>query len=298
MSRMIIKAKLQSLSEDELRKKVVIPLLRCSGFQYVEDWCGPGEKGKDVLYAKKDPLLESYFWGAVLIKNKNDIRKGSKTDIRIIKNQVEEAILTQIPDPLDPFRKTIIRELYIVTSFNIEPEAREYIGVVFKESHLFIRFMPGDKLESKINDVIGRSDYVFDLDNFEEFCEKQMESVFAREREVISKPVFVSEISEGRNIEPKLAKINQIIQSGEYSRNQDLILDFFKDEELKSYFLNKLPDSFEDLAEIEFILEELVKDERPFKLIAILRKSIGERNIEFIINFINKHYEEPGRSFE
>lgn len=95
-----------------------------------------------------------------------------------------------------------------------------------------------------------------------------------------------------------LQSINQIIQSGQYSKNREVILDFFKDEELKFYFLNKLPDSLEDLAEIEFILEELVKDERSFKLISILKESISERNIEFVINFINKHYEELGRSFE
>jgi len=94
-----------------------------------------------------------------------------------------------------------------------------------------------------------------------------------------------------------LQSINQIIQSGQYSKNREVILDFFKDEELKFYFLSKLPDSLEDLAEIEFLLEELVKDERPFKLISILKESISERNIEFIINFINKYYEELGRSF-
>jgi len=295
---MAIKEKLQSLSEDILRKKVVMPLLRYVGFEHVEDWCGPGEKGKDVLYVRKDPLLESYFLGAVLIKNKKNIRKGSKTDIRNIKNQVEEAILTPVFNPADFYSETTIREIYILTSFDIEREARDYIGKVLRNSPLFIRFMPGDRLESRIKNVIGKTGYVFNPDNFEEFCKKQMESVFGREKEVISKPVFVSEISEGRNIEPKLAKINQIIQSGEYSRNQDVILDFFKDEKLRSYFLSKLPNSLEDLAEIEFVLEELVKDERSFKLISILKESISERNIEFVINFINKHYEELGRSFE
>ncbi len=95
-----------------------------------------------------------------------------------------------------------------------------------------------------------------------------------------------------------LENMNQIIQSGQYSKNREVILDFFKDEELKSYFLNKLPDGLEDLAEIEFILEELVKDERSFKLISILKESNSEINIEFIISFINRHYEKLGRSFE
>lgn len=91
-----------------------------------------------------------------------------------------------------------------------------------------------------------------------------------------------------------LENINQIIQSGQYSKNREVILDFFKDEELKSYFSNKLPDSLEDLAEVEFILEELVKDERPFKLIRILKDSSSERNIEFILNFISEHYQKLG----
>lgn len=95
-----------------------------------------------------------------------------------------------------------------------------------------------------------------------------------------------------------LENMNQIIQSGQYSENRDVILDFLKDEELRFYFLSKLPDSFENLAEIEFILKELVKDERQFKLIAILRESISEKNIEFIPNFINEHYQKLGQDFE
>jgi len=54
---MDIKEKLQKLTEDKLRKNIIIPLLKVLGFEYIEDWCGPSEDGKDVLYAKKDQCV-------------------------------------------------------------------------------------------------------------------------------------------------------------------------------------------------------------------------------------------------
>ena len=293
---MTIKEKLQNLSEDEFRKKVVIPLLRVLGFRKVEDWCGPNEKGKDVLYVRED-LLGLRILGAVLIKNGGNITKSGKNDIKLIRNQAEEAMGSPIPDSSDPYNQTTIRELYILTSFNIKREARDYVLDTLRNSQLYLRFVDGDLLEDKIKKVIEKSYYVFAPDNFEEFCDKQI-ATRPREKEVVFEPVSVSEISEGKNIEPKLAKINQIIQSGQYSQNQGIILDFLKDEELKFYFLSKLPDKFEDLREIEFLLGKLVKDDRPFKLINILRESANKRNNNFIINFIDKYYEERGESFE
>lgn len=90
----------------------------------------------------------------------------------------------------------------------------------------------------------------------------------------------------------KIIKINQIIKSRKYLQNKGIILDFLKGREIKYYFLNKLPKKFDDLQKIEFLLEEIVKDKRPFKLFDIFKESISKKNNQFIISFIQKHYQE------
>jgi len=90
----------------------------------------------------------------------------------------------------------------------------------------------------------------------------------------------------------KIQRVNQITQSGKYLENKDVVLDFLKDPILKSYFLNKLSEEFDNVREIEFLLKELIKDEHPFKLFKILEGNISEKNNQFIISFIQKYYQE------
>jgi len=88
----------------------------------------------------------------------------------------------------------------------------------------------------------------------------------------------------------ELQRINKIIYSKKYLENKDIILDFLKDGELEHYFLGKLPKKFDNLQEIEFLLNELIKDERPFNVFNILKESVSENNNDFIIRFIQKYY--------
>lgn len=92
--------------------------------------------------------------------------------------------------------------------------------------------------------------------------------------------------------EQKIHQINKITDSGKYLENKKMILGFLGDREARYYFLCKLPKKFDDLREIRFLLEELVKDERPFELFNILKKSISEKNNLFIIEFLQKYYEQ------
>jgi len=93
----------------------------------------------------------------------------------------------------------------------------------------------------------------------------------------------------------RLQQINKIIESKNYLQNKDIILGFLKHSEIKYYFLNKLPKRFNNLREIEFLLEELVKDEHPFGLFKILEESISKKNNPFIIIFLQKHYKQLGK---
>ena len=54
---MNIRTKITKLSENDLRKKVIIPLLNGLGAYGTEDFHGPKEKGKDVYFSYKNLCL-------------------------------------------------------------------------------------------------------------------------------------------------------------------------------------------------------------------------------------------------
>jgi len=91
-------------------------------------------------------------------------------------------------------------------------------------------------------------------------------------------------------------KINLIIKSTRYLENKDTVLDLIKNTELKYYFLEKLPRNFDNLKEIDFILDELKNDPNPFALFDILEKSVSPENNDYILDFISKNYEKFAKS--
>jgi len=97
--------------------------------------------------------------------------------------------------------------------------------------------------------------------------------------------------------ESEFQKIGRIVESQDYFENKETILGFLKDRELKSFLMEKLPERFNNLQKIEFLLEEFVKGERPFELFKILKGSINEENKSFIVAFLQKHYEKLGGTF-
>ncbi len=111
---MSVKDKFQTLSEDDLRQKIIMPLLFVLGCQDVRDNCGPAEYGKDILYLCRDHFLREKVWGAVLIK-KEDINKSSLDNIH---RQISDAI-NQFIDPDDPRNKIQLHEILVITSRSI-----------------------------------------------------------------------------------------------------------------------------------------------------------------------------------
>ena len=286
---MSIKDQLQKLKEDELRKMIIIPLLKVLGFGCVEDWCGPNEDGKDIIYVRQDPLISAFIVGAVLIKNKKDIKKSGGNDIREIESEAKEAIMKPLSSPLDPYQQVNIRELYVATAFDIKREARDYIHEVLRSSQLIIRFFTGEDLQKKIEEIVGESNYVFDVNSFASFCINKKENIGAKE--VFKEAPYITKVKEGKSIEPKLSEINQIIKSKKYLENKNTVLGFLKDSKLRYYFLDKLPKKFDDLQEVSFILEELVGDKKPFELFHLLENSVRAKNNDYILKFIAQHYE-------
>lgn len=171
---MTIKENLQKLSEDELRQKIVIPLLVTLGCNNAVDNCGPTEKGKDVIYEIPHFLKDPIF-GAVILKNDHDL-KSADLD-RGLKIQVDKA-LNKFNHRRDPRVETKVHELILMTAFDITEPVRTYFldncGTYFPNIH----FVDGNRLEFLIRATIiaytgktGR-DYIFSAETFNQVCDE------------------------------------------------------------------------------------------------------------------------------
>jgi hypothetical protein len=185
---MNIKEILQILSEDGLRKKVIIPMMSALGCIDVYDTHGPYEKGKDVVYGIKH-LLKKKIYGAIIVKNKGNINKGRSLDN--LYRQAKDA-LKEFENPNDPSgSKVKIHELIIMTAFEVTVAASTYIfencGVNFPNLHI----VDGNTLESIIRELISEykiknnKKYQFNIDTFKDFCERKSERTISMSEPII-----------------------------------------------------------------------------------------------------------------
>jgi len=89
----------------------------------------------------------------------------------------------------------------------------------------------------------------------------------------------------------KIEQINRIIKSEKYLKNKEIILEIFNSKELRLYFLENIISMIKNLKEIDFILNEIIKNEEISYLYKILQNNINKKNNEFIICFIHKYYQ-------
>lgn len=173
---MNIQEQLKTLSEDDLRKKIVMPLLFALGCPDVRDTCGPAENGKDITYVCRTHFLREKIWGAVVMK-KTDITKPT---IDNLNRQINEAI-AQFTDPDDPRNKIQLQEILVVTPRSVTDSAREYIYAHSGRSFQNIHIINGHKLEFLINEVIleynqkSGETYVFNSSSFSNICGRRFD---------------------------------------------------------------------------------------------------------------------------
>lgn len=174
---MSIKEKLQKLNENDLRKKIVIPYLKVY-HSTVEDWHGAEEKGKDIVYIIKEEEWKTDVVAAVVIKNDGDIKMsgGKNTNLQILNYQLENTYTEPIPFPLDPRQMRYIEKIIVLTSYDINRRAREFISKSIHPYFRIVNFVPGNKLEEMIQGFIkdknyeSNKSYEFSCDTFESFC--------------------------------------------------------------------------------------------------------------------------------
>ena len=198
---MSIKKELQKLKENDLRKKIVIPYLKVC-FPIVEDWHGSVEKGKDIIYITKDEAWKRYIVGAVVIKNNGDIKMsgGINNNLRILHSQLMQTLKEPISFSLDPGQTRYIEKITILTSYDINRPARDFIN-----SNIYphiVNFIPGYIFEEIIQCFIKdknnefNKNYEFDCNTFESFCKNI--PCLSRIKEEMKK---INIEGEGRNID-------------------------------------------------------------------------------------------------
>ncbi len=141
------KEKITSLNESDLRRQVIIPLLKASGFMEVHEFHGSTEKGKDILFREASKLGES-FAHAVVASTENISGKvgDSKSASRILE-QAEMAFNETYQDKYTGGRMRVER-CWIITSGTIAPPAIESIAGKLEKYNLdkFVRFIDVEKL--------------------------------------------------------------------------------------------------------------------------------------------------------
>lgn len=178
------------LSENDLRKKVVIPLLKALDAYGTEDFHGSREKGKDVYFSYKN-IFGRYKHCCFFIK-KGNIKKGGKNDIRKMQVAIEEAIKSDFTSPIDNKTPVHIEEFYFVCSGKINKEAREWLTDFLVKTRSFSNVDIFDidnlmklilDLIKKYNGLMGES-YEFSVETFGNYCKKivnynQQEYIFS-----------------------------------------------------------------------------------------------------------------------
>lgn len=177
---MTIRAQITRLSENSVRTKVFIPLLKALGAFATEDFQGPFEKGKDVYFAYKD-LFGEHKHCCFFIKI-GDIKKSGKNDIRKMKEPIEEAVIREFTSPLDNKSPVHIEEFYFVCSGKINQDARDYICELLRKKQMpNFRIYDVDRFINLIEELIAKynpllqKEYQFVTRTFGNYCEKVVE---------------------------------------------------------------------------------------------------------------------------
>jgi hypothetical protein len=175
---MIIREELQTLSENGLRNKILIPLLKALGSYGVENFHGPNEKGKDVYFSYKNIFGKNKHC-CLFIKKGDIYKRPGKNDIRKMKESIEEAITREFISPIDNKTPIHIEEFYFVCSGKINREARDWISEFIRKRNVpNFDIFDIDNLIDLILNLIKKYNnqmelkYMFSVKTFDSYCKK------------------------------------------------------------------------------------------------------------------------------
>ena len=183
-----IKTQISILLEDELRTKIVIPLISSLGAEFVEDRHGSDENGKDIFFCCKN-ILGDYKHCCFVLKAGN-ITKSGRNDIRSVFNQIDEAIERTAMSPIDHRSVVQIEEIMFLFNGIMNEPAKEVLEDKLRNyKYNILRILNIDKLTLLIRNLLKEysdlvKDYVFDVDTFSDFCNQIVAQLDSRKQKL------------------------------------------------------------------------------------------------------------------
>jgi hypothetical protein len=112
------------LSEKDLQRSIVEPLLQALGFSNVQDTSGPTERGKDLIATKHTQFGTTELYAIQLKKYKATGKATSRDSLGHLLVQLRQAALEPVLDPATNVRRPPDRLIFI-TPYPLAHQARE-----------------------------------------------------------------------------------------------------------------------------------------------------------------------------
>jgi len=203
---MEIRKKIARLSENSLRRNILIPMLKAMGAYNTEDFHGSSEKGKDVYFSYKN-IFERYKHCCFFIKVGN-VKKSGRNDIRKMQKAIEEAIQRDFPSPIDNKTPIHIEEFYFVCSGKINKEAREWLSDLLRKKQTpNFDIFDIDNLNDTILDLLKKynrelcGNYEFSVRTFSKYCDRIVDH---KQKKYIHYDDSITNYSEGKIIKKQI----------------------------------------------------------------------------------------------
>lgn len=228
------------LSEKRLIDEVIIPLFRTFGYEKIDFYGGPYEKGKDLVCWRKDEL-DRIELGVVQVKKYKPSAKssGGNTFSEVV-NQLQQASETEIPN-IDG-KKYLPSNIYFVTPYTVTTRSLEsrfdgYLNLKYRNVKVVdgikLSKLVRDRLPQIANDLIGEKYLI---------------------QNVLKNDLVNKELFEALNVEP-LGDIKQYYMDLELALGDRLTKIFFEPKEnCKSIKVKLKKDEYEDLQLIDRLL--------------------------------------------
>jgi hypothetical protein len=159
----LTKAELEAMDEDELRKKVLVPLFAAMGFKDVRLYHGGAqEQGKDVVMWKAGDIRQRVNYAVIAKADPiTGQAKTKKTKGKISASEAEFQVKQAFGDPfVDPvsLEERQVDRCFVVSSKGISKEAEIAIGNALGEDRRRVTdFIDGDKLWALVQEYLPES---------------------------------------------------------------------------------------------------------------------------------------------
>lgn len=171
-----INTQVSALLENNLRKKIITPLLIGYGVDSYSDSHGPREDGKDVYFSYRD-LFGNAKHCCIFLKA-GDLTKSGNNDVRKMIEAIREALFVPFPEPISR-SEVNMQEIFVICNGEINSAASDYLVKNFKTSSFpNFQIINIHGLSKLIKNLITKygpkidSEYIFHTDSFMSYCQR------------------------------------------------------------------------------------------------------------------------------